>query len=107
MTSFEYPRHNLSIRVSTDMDDLLEDAARDLGTSKTSVVVYLIAQFIDPTGKACPDIGHLPENLACDFKPVQFRRRYGRLEDVPGEEMEIDENGEVYTLDKRGKRVYN
>ncbi len=107
MTSFKYPRHNLSIRISEDLDKLLEEAADDMGTSKTNIMIYLLAMFVDPTGKTSPDIEHLPPSLADDFKPRTFRRSYGALGDFPAESLEVDEQGEVFALDKNGKRVYN
>lgn len=72
MTAFNYPRHNMSIRVSDVLDDLLCSAAVSLRATKTDVVIYLLAQFLDPTGKITPDIEHLPKVLREDFEPKHY-----------------------------------
>lgn len=69
MTAFQYPRHNLSIRVSTELDKELEQAAEALKGTKTDVVIYALCLMLDPTGRGCPDVAHLPENLREDFQP--------------------------------------
>lgn len=69
LTAFQYPRHNLSIRVSTELDKEIERAAEALKGTKTDVVIYALCLMLDPTGKSCPDVAHLPDDLRTDFAP--------------------------------------
>lgn len=69
MTRFNYPRHNLSIRVSSEMDKQIEQCADALHATKTDVVIYAIACLIDPTGHGTPDVKTLPDELRMDFEP--------------------------------------
>jgi hypothetical protein len=69
LTAFQYARHNLSIRVSNELDKELENAADALKATKTDVVIYALCLMLDPTGKGCPDVAHLPEELRADFSP--------------------------------------
>lgn len=75
MTRFNYPRHNLSIRVSTSLDKEIDRAAEALQASKTDIVVYALLLMLDPTGHGCDDVEHLPPVLRDDFKP-RMRERF-------------------------------
>ena len=69
MTAFQYARHNLSIRVSNELDKEIENAADALKATKTDIVIYALCLMLDPSGKGCPDVEHLPAELRDDFKP--------------------------------------
>jgi len=69
LTAFQYARHNLSIRVSNELDKEIEHAAEALSATKTDVVIYALCLMLDPTGRGCPDVEHLPEELKVDFRP--------------------------------------
>lgn len=69
MTRFDYPRHNLSIRVSTELDKEIDRAAEALRGSKTDIVIYALCLMLDPTGRSVPDVLHLPDELRTDFQP--------------------------------------
>lgn len=67
MTRFKYYRHNLCIRVSNELDREIEQAAEALRATKTDVVIYALLLMFDPTGRGCPDVQHLPDELKADF----------------------------------------
>lgn len=69
MTRFKYTRHNLCIRVSDELDKEIERAAEALRGTKTDIVVYALCLMLDPTGRSCPDVLHLPDDLRADFAP--------------------------------------
>lgn len=69
MTRFDYPRFHFPLRLSVALDKEIAHCAESLGVTKTDVCIYAIAQMLDPTGKATPDVAMLPENLRADFRP--------------------------------------
>lgn len=62
MRYYQYQRQDFTFRCSTMLDDLLEEASDILGTTKNDVLVYLLAEWLDPT-ENCPDWAMLPPQL--------------------------------------------
>lgn len=93
MTRFQYPRHNLCIRVSTDLDKMIDEAAEALNASKTDVVIYALGLMLDASGRACPDVQHLPETLREDFRPRSRETFAGHFFEPPrtdSGELDVD-----------------
>lgn len=67
MTRFQYPRHNMSLRLSVDLDDELTRCAEALKATKTDVAIYALCLMLDPTG-TMPDVKMLPSELGDDFR---------------------------------------
>lgn len=67
MRKYNYYRNEMTFRCSAELDDLLTEASAMLNVAKNDILVWLVADWLDPTEQAV-DWNFLPVELLTDNK---------------------------------------
>ena len=65
MRKFNYYRNEMTFRCSAELDDLLTEASTMLNVAKNDILVWLVADWLDPTEQVV-DWKFLPIELLAD-----------------------------------------
>ena len=65
MRKYNYYRNEMTFRCSAELDDLLTEASAMLNVAKNDILVWLVADWLDPTEQAV-DWNFLPVELLAD-----------------------------------------